>query len=197
MYHATRISQNTMMNDVRRRPSVLAVSRSNAHRFSKDIQPAITLVTGLGVEGDAHLGATVKHRSRVKLDPTQPNLRQVHLIHAELLDELTAKGFAVEPGSLGENITTVGIDLLSLPRHAALHIGSSAVVKVTGLRNPCKQLDAFQEGLMEAVLDRMPSGRLTLKCGIMGIVLYGGRVTAGDEIAVTLPEEPHDRLERV
>ncbi len=173
---------------------MLAVSRSGTHTFSKCVQPSIMLVAGLGVADDAHSGKTVKHRSRVKADPTQPNLRQVHLIHAELLDALETKGFAVEPGSLGENITTIGIDILSLPRNTKLHIGPSAVVRITGLRNPCKQLDAFHDGLMEAVLERMPSGELIRKCGVMGVVLAGGKVSPGDEITVALPQAPHDKL---
>jgi MOSC domain-containing protein YiiM len=177
--------------------SVFGVGRSRSHTFSKDSCSTITLVSGLGVEGDAHAGKTVKHRSRVKADPTQPNLRQVHLIHAELLDELRTKGFEVDPGSLGENITTIGLDVLSLPRDTQLHIGPSAVVQVTGLRNPCKQLDGFQPGLTQAVLERTPSGELIRKCGIMGVVLSGGEVKPGDPITVVLPDGMHHKLERV
>lgn len=177
--------------------AVLSVSSGRAHTFSKEIRSSITLVAGLGVEGDAHSGETVRHRSRVRADPTQPNLRQVHLIHSELFDELRTRGFAVGPGDLGENIATVGLDLLALPRDTELHIGSSAVVGVTGLRNPCSQLDTFQEGLMQAVLDRGPSGELIRKVGIMGVVLAGGPVLPGDPIVVALPDGPHRRLERV
>jgi MOSC domain-containing protein YiiM len=182
-----------------RRPggAVRSVSLGRAHAFSKEVRPSITLVAGRGVEGDAHSGETVRHRSRVRADPAQPNLRQVHLIHAELFDELRSRGFAVGPGDLGENVTTVGLDLLSLPRDAELHIGPSAVVGVTGLRNPCRQLDDFQQGLMEAVLDRGPSGELIRKVGIMGVVLAGGPIRPGDPIGVALPAGPHRRLERV
>lgn len=186
-----------MMNPRQNTPSVFAVSRSRSHTFSKGSRPFVGLVAGLGVEGDAHSGKTVKHRSRVKADPSQPNLRQVHLIHAELLDELRTKGFEVDPGSLGENITTIDLDVLSLPRDTQLHIGPSAVVRVTGLRNPCKQLDGFQPGLTQAVLERTPSGELIRKCGIMGIVLTGGDVKPGDPITVVLPDGMHHKLERV
>lgn len=162
-------------------PVVVAVHRSSNHSFSKFAEDAIELVEGLGVQGDAHLGKTVKHRSRVARDPTQPNLRQVHLLHAELFDELMVAGFAVWPGDLGENITTRGIDLLGLSTGTRLHIGH-AVIEVTGLRNPCVQIDRFQQGLMAAVLDRDAQGQLVRKAGVMGVVVAGGEVRAGDRI---------------
>jgi len=177
--------------------TVIAVARSTGHTFSKSRQDEITLIAGLGVEGDAHCGVTVKHRSRVAADPSQPNLRQVHLVHAELLDELTARGFAVESGSIGENVTTRGVDLLGLPTGARLHIGDTAVVEVTGLRNPCSQLDDFQPGLTAAVLDRDVDGNLIRKAGVMGVVVEGGLVRAGDPIEVRLPNPPFKPLERV
>lgn len=155
------------------------------------------LIAGTGVEGDAHMGITVKHRSRVAQNPAQPNLRQVHLIHSELLLELEAQGFHVLPGQLGENITTQGIDLLGLPCGAKLHIGERAVLELTGLRNPCAQLDAFQDGLKAAVLDCDSQGNLIRKAGVMSIVLLGGIVRPGDTIRVELPAEPHQKLERV
>jgi MOSC domain-containing protein YiiM len=174
--------------------NVVSVSRSSTHSFSKSAQPSITLVAGLGVDGDAHAGVTVKHRSRVARDPSQPNLRQVHLIHEELLAELQSQGFTVEPGDLGENITTRGIPLLSLPARTRLHIGESAVVEITGLRNPCAQIDRFQTGLLAAVLDKAPDGALIRKTGVMTVVLNGGVVTAGDPIRVVLPDPPHEPL---
>jgi MOSC domain-containing protein YiiM len=170
-------------------PIVVAVSRSSAHSFSKPNHPSIRLAPGLGVEGDAHLGTTVQHLSRIATDPTQPNLRQVHLIHAELFDELRSGGFAVGPGDMGENITTRGIDLLNLPVGTVLRLGESAVIEVTGLRNPCMQIEDFQPGLLAAV--RGP------KTGIMSIVLAAGEVHPGDPIRVELPPPPHRRLERV
>lgn len=151
----------------------------------------------MGVEGDAHAGKTVQHRSRVAADPTQPNLRQVHLLHAELFAELNAAGFDIAAGRLGENITTRGLELLNLPRGTRLHIGKSAVLEVTGLRNPCAQLDAFSPGLLAAVLGRDEHGNLVRKAGIMAIVLEGGEVRPGDFIRVVLPPEPHAKLERV
>lgn len=176
---------------------VVAVARSSEHSFSKPVVDAVTLLAGLGVEGDAHMGRTVKHRSRVAADPTQPNLRQVHLIHEELMDELRAAGFDVGPGVMGENVTTRGIDLLGLPRGARLRLGAAAVIEVTGLRNPCLQLDTYQPGLTRAVLEKAPDGGLIRKAGVMAIVLTGGVVRAGDPIAVELPAPPHQRLERV
>lgn len=177
--------------------TVVAVSRSAAHTFSKPVQERIQLLAGLGVEGDAHMGETVKHRSRAARDPDLPNLRQVHLIHAELHEELRAAGFKVSAGQMGENITTRGIDLLGLPTGARLHIGDTAVVEVTGLRNPCKQLDDFQQGLMAAVLDRDEQGQLIRKAGVMGIVISGGEVKPGDPIVLELPPGPHQPLEVV
>jgi MOSC domain-containing protein YiiM len=177
--------------------TVVAVSCSTSHTFSKQNQFSIRLLAGLGVEGDAHAGTTVKHRSRVAKDPTQPNFRQVHLIHAELHDELRAQGFDVGAGEMGENITTCGIDLLGLPVGARLHIGATAVVEVTGLRNPCAQIDRFQKGMMAAVLDRDAAGRLIRKAGVMSIVIIGGDVYVGDAIRVAIPPLPHRHLEPV
>ena len=165
--------------------------------MAKGNEQAIRLLTSLGVEGDAHAGTMVKHRSRVRQDPSQPNLRQVHLIHAELHDELRARGFDLRPGKMGENITTRGIDPLALPKGALLHIGETAVVEVTGLRNPCSQLDGIQPGLMAALLDRDADNNLVRKAGIMGIVLQGGEVRPGDVIRAELPPLPHIPLDRV
>lgn len=178
-------------------PSVLAVHLSPTHSFSKHAQHSIRLVADLGVEGDAHAGVTVKHRSRVRQDPSQPNLRQVHLIHAELFDELHTKGFNVTPGLIGENITTRGVDLLALPKGTLLYIGDAAVVEVTGLRNPCTQLNNLQPGLMDAVLDHDEQGALIRKSGIMGVVKHGGDVWPGDAIRAVLPPMPHFPLDRV
>jgi MOSC domain-containing protein YiiM len=176
---------------------VVAVSCSAAHTLSKANQNSIRLVAGLGVEGDAHMGETVKHRSRVAVDPNQPNLRQVHLIHAELHDELRAAGFSLSAGQMGENITTRGIALLALPTGTRLHLGDAAVVEITGLRNPCAQLDHLQPGLMAAVLDRDEHGTLIRKAGVMGVVFMDGEVRPGDRIAAELPLPPRRPLEPV
>ncbi len=173
---------------------VTAVCVSPTHTMSKAGCEHIRLLAGLGVEGDAHLGETVKHRSRVARDPTQRNLRQVHLIHAELHDELGEAGFAVEAGRMGENVTTRGVDLLELPKGTRLHLGETAIVEVTGLRNPCVQLDGIQRGLMAATLARDGDGGLVRKAGIMGIVLADGTVRAGDRVRVELPEGPREHL---
>ena len=174
--------------------TVTAVSRSPKHTLVKPNERSIRLLEGLGVEGDAHLGARVKHRSRVARDPSQPNLRQVHLINGELHDELREAGFALSAGQMGENITTRGVDLLGLPAGTRLHLGDSAVVEVTGLRNPCAQLNRIQPGLMAATLDRDEDGNLVRKAGIMGVVIAGGEVCPGDPIRVELPPWPHRPL---
>ena len=176
---------------------VEAVHRSAVHAVRKSVQLRIRLLAGLGVEGDAHLGTTVKHRSRVARDPNQPNLRQVHLIHAELHDELRAAGFDIRAGEMGENVTTRGIDLLRLPVGTRLHLGAEAVVEITGLRNPCYQLDGLHPGLMAAVLDRDADGNLVRKAGVMGVVLAGGEVRAADPIRVELPRRPRQPLKPV
>ena len=175
---------------------VTAVSLSTTHSFQKSNRQSIELLAGLGIAGDAHCGKTVKHRSRVAKDPTQPNLRQVHLIHSELHDELRIKGFEILPGQMGENITTRGIELLKLPTDTLLHI-RRATIQVTGLRNPCVQLNRFQSGLMAAVLDKDSQGNLIRKAGIMGIVIAGGVINVGDSIYVKLPSQPYKSLERV
>ena len=176
---------------------VVAVHCSKSHRFSKLGQLSIRLVAGLGVEGDAHAGATVKHRSRLERTPEAPNLRQVHLIHAELFDELRGAGFDIQPGQIGENITTTGVSLLSLPAGTRLLLGRSAVVELTGLRNPCIQIERFRAGLMKAVLGRGESGNLVRKSGVMSIVIADGDVYPGDPITIELPAGPHRRLEPV
>ncbi len=176
---------------------MVAVAVDRRHDFSKPTTDAITLRTGLGVEGDAHFGVTVQHRSRLRRDPSAPNLRQVHLLHQELLDELTGRGFAVAPGVVGENVTTVGIDLLGLPSGTRLRLGPDAIVEVTGLRNPCVQLDRHQRGLQRALLDRDADGNLVRKAGIMAVVLADGVVHAGDPISVQLPAGPPQPLEPV
>lgn len=176
---------------------VVAVSSSATHSMSKPNQSSIRLLTGLGVEGDAHAGETVRHRSRVARDPSQPNLRQVHLVHAELFDELASFGFAVSAGQMGEDLTTRGLDLLALPTGTSLYLGATAVVEVTGLRNPCSQLDGLQPGLMAATLDRDENGNLVRKAGIMAIVRADGSVWPGDPIEVELPAGPHRSLSPV
>jgi hypothetical protein len=173
---------------------VTAVSRSAGHTLGKPNQDAIRLLAGLGVEDDAHMGITVKHRSRLARFAKEPNLRQVHLIHAELHDELRERGFAVSAGQMGENVTTRGVDLLGLPAGARLHLGDLAVIEVTGLRNPCAQLDRIQQGLMGATLERGQDGSLIRKAGIMAVVLAGGDVRPGDPIRVELPAEPFQSL---
>lgn len=192
---------------------VKAVSRDALHRFSKVPVESIRLVAGHGVEGDAHAGARVQHRSRVRRDPSQPNLRQVHLIHAELFDEARSQGFELAPGDLGENITTLGLDLLGLPLDTRVTIGE-AVIRLTGLRNPCAQITTFRPGLLAVVLEKPDgtrqdtpapatgSGRaeavpVQRKAGVMGVVERGGTVRAGQSIRVTLPEEPHEVLRPV
>ena len=173
---------------------VAAVSRSASHTMTKGNEEAIRLLEGLGVEKDAHAGVTVKHRSRVARDPSQPNLRQVHLVHAELHAELRQAGLDVAPGEMGENVTTEGVDLLGLPTGARLRLGDEAVVEVTGLRNPCAQLDKVRPGLMKATLDKDDQGNLIRKAGVMAVVVAGGLVRPDDAVSVELPPAPHRPL---
>lgn len=171
-------------------PTIIGLARDSQHRFSKQPCERVTLLAGLGVEGDAHAGRLVQHLSRMAKDPNTPNLRQVHLIHAELFEELAGKGFHVEPGQLGENITTRGIDLLGLSRGTRLRLGSDALIEITGLRNPCVQIDGLAKGLMAATLDKAPDGSLVRKCGVMAVVVSGGDVGVGDAITLaSLPME--------
>ncbi|TBW39795.1 MOSC domain-containing protein [Siculibacillus lacustris] len=176
---------------------VIAVAADDSHAFSKPLRPSIRLLAGRGVEGDAHCGETVQHRSRVAVDPSAPNLRQIHLIPAELFDDPLVRPFALAPGDLGENVTTTGLDLLALPRGTRLRLGATAVIEVTSLRNPCAQIDAFRPGLHAAVLGRAADGGLIRKAGVMAIVRVGGEVAAGDEIVVEPPPQPWAKLERV
>jgi MOSC domain-containing protein YiiM len=176
---------------------VVAVCVAKGHHFSKSLSQNIRLLAGLGVEGDAHMGAKVQHLSRVRKNPDAPNLRQVHLIHTELFDEIRTKGFDVKPGDLGENVTTEGIDLLGLSAGTRLHLGNEAVIEITGLRNPCYQIDDFRKGLLKATLDKDADGKLVRKTGIMSIVLAGGDVRPGDSIRVEPPQGPHRSLQVV
>lgn len=176
---------------------VLAVHSSPTHKFSKRQDLFVNLIAGIGVAGDAHAGEKVRHRSRVLADPDQPNLRQVHLIASELLDEVNAEGFDVAFGALGENVTTRGIDLIYLPRGTRLHLGDEAVLVVTGLRNPCSQIEKFRPGLLKRMIGRREDGSPLLRTGIMSIVTKGGLVRQGDPIRVELPDGPHVRLEKV
>lgn len=177
--------------------TVVAVARDGEHRFSKPTVPEITVVAGIGVEGDAHSGATVQHLSRVRRDPDQPNLRQVHLMHSELFDEVAELGFEVRAGQMGENITTRGIDLLGLARGTVLVFGDRASVEVTGLRNPCVQIDGFERGLLKAVLGHDEDGQVVRRGGIMSIVKTGGVIRPGDSIEVVPPSGAHVPLEVV
>ena len=176
---------------------ITAVSLSAQHTFVKANRSSINLIAGVGVEGDAHAGETVKHRYLVGKNPDKPNLRQVHLIQSELLDELNSTGFSVDPGQLGENITTRGIDLPSLPRQTKLCIGAEVIVELTALRNPCVQIDEFQEGLLKQTIHKDDKGNPSLKGGVMGVVLVGGTILPGDSIVVNLPAKPFNSLEYV
>lgn len=177
--------------------TITAVSSNGSYSFTKPNRDSITLISGFGVQGDVHGGATVKHRSRMRRDPSQPNLRQVHLIHEELFEEVREAGFEVVAGGLGENVTTRGVDLLGLPAGTLLRLGDEAVVEVTGLRNPCAQIDGFDKGLLQQVVGRDAAGRAVFKTGIMSVVVSGGVVRPGDPVAVELPDGPHRALEIV
>ena len=173
------------------KPIIVAVSRSPKHTFSKQNEESIRLIKGFGVEGDAHAGENVKHRYLARKDPTRPNIRQVHLIQIELLEELNAKGFSVNPGELGENITTRGVDLLGLPTGSKIKIGAQVIIELTTLRNPCGQIDRFQKGLLKEVFYKNEEGELVRRAGVMGIILEGGIVKPNDEMVIDLPPKPH------
>lgn len=178
-------------------PTITSVSLNPQHGFSKHPRPGITLLAGLGVEGDAHLGKNTQHLYLVRKDPTRPNLCQVHLLHQELHEHLNATGFNISPGDMGENITTHGLDLMTLPTGTFLHLGSTAIVEITGLRDPCAQLNTLAPGLMKAVIEHTPDGKLIRKAGIMATVHTAGEVRPGDAIRVTLPPQPHQPLKPV
>ena len=176
---------------------VVAVSRSEKHTFSKKNIESINLIYDFGVEGDAHAGKTIKHIFLARKDPGRKNIRQVHLIQMELIRQLKSKGFSVNPGQLGENITTQGIDLLSLPTGCKLHIGEEAVIELTALRSPCVQIDNFQKGILKEVIDRDDQGKMIRKIGVMGIVTAGGTVKPSEIITIEMPDLPHRKLEYV
>lgn len=189
-----RSSKVTHGADMVAEPKVIAVGRSAQHEFSKASEASIDLVEGLGVEQDCHNGVTVQHLSRMKIQPSPANLRQVHLIHSELFDEMREAGHVILPQQLGENITTQNVDLLNLPTGTLLRLGDQATVEVTGLRNPCAQIENFQSGLQSKLVVRDAEGKLVRKCGIMSVVKTGGRVDAGCHIKVELPDKPHKPL---
>ena len=178
-------------------PTVIAVASDSGHNFSKPTQPVITLIASFGVQGDAHAGKTVQHLSDKKKNPEAPNLRQVHLMHAELFDELAEQGINVLPGQMGENVVTRGIDVLNLPQGAEFHFPSGAVIQITGLRSPCKKLNTIQPDLLKAVVEKRADGSVNKKTGIMSVVLIGGDIHQGDDIKVILPEDEHKPLECV
>lgn len=192
MGHTRTVCNNEVVGAV-----VVAVSRDSNHRFRKPLVDEIMLVAGWGVEGDSHAGTTVQHRSRVVRNPSEPNLRQVHLIQAELFDEVAAAGFQVEPGQLGENVTTRGIDLLALPEGTLLHLGDRSTVRVTGLRNPCRQINGFEPGLLGEVLNRAEDGSVERRAGVMAVVVVGGPVRAQHKIRVQLPAGKTTQLKPV
>lgn len=174
------------------KPRILSVSARSGHHFSKTPQRSIRLLAGLGVEGDGHMGERIKHRSRARYNPALPNLRQVHLIDSGYIALMAAKGYAVAPGDIGENLLVAGIDLISMPQDTLLHLGGDgAVVRITGLRNPCIQMDRFMPGLMAASLDRDADGGLIRLTGVMGVVEGGGAVVPGDVVRVEMPEGEH------
>lgn len=176
---------------------VVAVHLDARHAFSKQSVSKIELIAGHGVRGDAHFGITAQHLSKIAKDPTQPNLRQVHLLHEGLLQELHSKGFDVAPGQLGENITTSGLAILALSAGTKLQLGTQVVLRVTGLRSPCSKIESFHPGLLAAVVDRAEDGSVIRKAGVMCVVEQGGEVRAGDSILVIAQPEIHIPLEPV
>jgi MOSC domain-containing protein YiiM len=175
--------------------SVVAVSIDGKHRFSKTPRLSVSLTKGHGIEGDAHYGPLVQHRCLARRAPTAANLRQVHLIPSELFDALRTRGFEVRPGNLGENITTLGLDLECLPLGTMLRLGASAIVRLTGLRTPCILIDRFEAGLKDELRGGLLGPRF--RAGVMAIVSDGGEVSPGDLIRAVLPAPPHVVLPRL
>jgi MOSC domain-containing protein YiiM len=172
--------------------TVLGVSSNAQHAFSKSPKPYITLVENHGVEGDAHAGRHVRHRFIARVWPARANNRQVHLIRAELFEELSEAGHSVGPGDLGENITTSGVDLEHLPLGTRLYFGETAVVELTGLRTPCALIDRFQKGLRSKMISGTTAPKF--KCGVHGVVLAGGRIEPGDDARVEAPSQAFSPL---
>jgi len=170
---------------------VEAVHLSDSHSFSKRAVSEVELIAGLGIQGDTHQGTSVQHRSRIAIDPSRPNLRQVHLLGSELFQDVAKRGYTVGPGDLGENITTIGIDLLALPTGTTLRLGSDCLISITGLRNPCQQINDFRDGLLSEMLERNDDGTLVKKAGVMAVVIRSGVVRPGDSIDDSLPPLPH------
>ena len=168
-------------------PRVVAVNSKDTPGVGKIPRDAVTLIANHGIEGDYHAGPDVRHRSRAAKDPQQPNRRQVHLMHSELFDDLAPLGIKVTPGAMGENITTRGLALLDLAPGTKLRLGDTAVIEITGCRNPCNQLDAVDERLLAQVALKAGDGSIIRKAGIMAVVLAGGVVRPGDAISVEAP----------
>lgn len=179
------------------RAMVESVHRSESHDFTKATVEEVVLVAGVGIEGDAHAGATVQHVSRKKKDADRPNLRQVHLVSAELHEELVADGFDLDHGGFGENLVTRGIALGDLPVGTTLALGDDAIIVLTGLRDPCAQIDRHREGLRAAVAFDPGEGPKLFRDGAMAMVVRGGVVRTGDPIGVALPPEPHHPMRKV
>jgi len=167
--------------------SVLSVSMSSSHGFSKRPTDYIYLLSGCGVQGDVHCSGAASSN----------NKRQVHLIASELLTELARKdskgrAYIISPGALGENITTKGIDLVGLNEGTRLHFGDGddhAIVRITGLRNPKKRLDEWPKGLLDRCAMKNKKGEITgRKIGVMGIVEEDGFVQPGHMVYVEKPK---------
>ena len=155
--------------------AVVGLSIDDGHHFSKRAVERVTMVAGVGIEGDVHAGPLVQHRSRVRVDPNQPNLRQVHLIDDAVFAVAASAGFEIDHGDLGENVTVSGLDVHGLAVGTMLRLGESAFVAVTGLRNPCGQINGLRPGLLD-VLRRADGGDIVRRAGIMGVVVRGGEV---------------------
>jgi hypothetical protein len=171
---------------------VHSVSASPRHGFSKLVRESITLIKGHGVDGDAHAGAFVKHRYLARWRPRMANERQVHLINQALFEELFSEGFNVQPGNLGENVTTRGIDLLRLPLGTMLALGPTAAVELRGLRTPCVLVDRFRKGLLKALVRKGEQPRF--RAGVMGVVREGGILFPGNPVKVTISPAPWQAL---
>ncbi|GIK02293.1 hypothetical protein Aspvir_006342 [Aspergillus viridinutans] len=190
---STSASKTTLLT-----PRILSVSKSSSHSIAKTPVPSITLIPNHGVDGDCHAGQTTQHRAQAQ---RTPNLRQVHLVPVETLRELSgrfsaaAAGRNAKPlsaGEIGENITTEGVELSTLPLGTELHFLSGegkeeAIVVLTGVREPGPGMDKCRAGLKNVCVVR-DGGRVVRRlAGVMGTVKKGGMLRPGMGIRIVKP----------
>jgi hypothetical protein len=168
---------------------VVAVCCNPEPGLPKPVVDAVHLIENWGVEGDYHAGSLVRHRYLAKKDPNRPNLRQALLVDAAVFVELARQDIHIGPGTMGENITIEGIDVMQLLEGTHLAIGST-IVEVMERRNPCYQLNGIDPRLLKAVVKKQPEQTI-FKAGMMTRILQSGWVCAGDLVEVLPPADPN------